>query len=1261
MPVDSNLSPLQQSVLVIQDLKQQLESERRRGAAPIAIIGMGCRFPGGADDPETFWRNLVDGVDAMTEVPSDRWDVNAYYDPDPTARGKIYTRRGGFVADIDKFDAAFFGIAPREAESMDPQQRILLETAWHALENAGVAPSRLRGRPVGTFIGVCQTDYAHLRLYGGDSAAIEAHDGAGNGACFIAGRLSYVLGTHGPSLAVDTACSSSLLSVHLACASLRAGECELALAGGVQTIVSPAVSVLMSRLEALSPDGRCHTFDAGACGYARGEGCGVVVLKPLDDAVRDGDRIAAVILGSAVNHDGPSGGLTVPNQKAQETLVREALIRAQVASDEVGYVECHGTGTVLGDPIEVEALGAVFTGRRSGDILIGSVKTNIGHLEGAAGIAGLIKAVLAIEHGIVPPHLNFREGNPRIAWDRLPFRVPTAPTPWPAASRRVAGVSAFGMSGTNVHLMLAEHRSAAAATPAERADEATNLLFLSAKTIPSLRALAARHAAFLSANTQLALRDIAWSLATERQRLRHWLVVAAATPGEAIDRLTRWSRGDDTAASLAGADREVTYRSTASEVGAALLRRAETLLAAGHDFDWAAVLPPGQRLALPIYPFERQRYWVDIATPKADRPTGVSSLLKAGDVDGLIRLLGDNLDVERMSMRRVVETLVARDRAEREGGGLLYRIAWHKRPLTAATAAPRDGTVLVIAEKDAFADDLAIRGISRVAVRPPADPAAAEWVRDAMARVKGKLRAVVYIIGEDADWSSGAEVTASLRRAVGGAASLARAMTGGMLVLVTQGVGGQGSALGSAIWGLGRAVAAERPELQLRLIDMPGGGDSARHLADELVASDDEDEIAYDAEGRRRVARLEPVMAPAGSSLMVTPDASYLVTGGLGALGLATAEFLVARGARHVVLTGRNGPNAAAAMRIAAMSESGARIETTTGDVADEPFFAQTIARLPRLKGVVHAAGIVDDGALAAQSWDRFAAVLTAKAVGAAAIERLTRGCALDWIALYSSGAAVLGSAGQTAYAAANGFMDGFALARRAAGWPMTSIAWGPWSGEGMAGRLDARHLARLLSRGVRPIERERGLQALGDALRLGLGQVTALDIDWRAYAAAGGARRLVSDMTPVAASSALAAAGLSLLTLPPALQREKLREVVTETVRRVLALGDGAPLDPNQGFFDLGMDSTIAVDLRRRLNTALGVALPATIAFEHSTIGALEEYLAREVLAGEETRREPTPRAAAATPAMSAARIAQMSEAEVAALLAERLKELGG
>jgi len=538
-----NLAP-QRLLNALQEARTRIEAYELIRSEPLAIVGMGCRFPGEVVDPEGFWRILCQGADAITEAPKDRWNIDALYDPDPDAPGKMCTRYGGFLSDVDLFDASFFGISRKEAVGMDPQQRLLLEVCWEAIENAGISPAGLRGTAAGVFMGIGTFDYAALRYAQQDYEGIDPYFATGGVLSVAAGRLSYMLGLTGPSMVVDTACSSSLVAVHLACQSLRSKECDMALAGGVNVILLPELSINFSKARMLAPDGRCKTFDASADGYVRGEGCGVVVLKRLSDAVANGDRILALIRGSAVNQDGPSGGLTVPSGPAQEDVIRRALSNAEVKAEDVGYIEAHGTGTSLGDPIEVGSLGNVF-GERSGNnlgigsgntnLVIGSVKTNIGHLEAAAGIAGLIKVVLSLQHGLIPPHLHFRKPNPNIAWEKLPFEIPSELRKWPDGKKRLAGVSAFGASGTNAHIVLEEMPDSVKRNSEDM--RPFHILALSAKGEPALKALAGRYAAHLAdypenRRFEEAISDVCYTANTGRSHFEDRLAVIGATREE---------------------------------------------------------------------------------------------------------------------------------------------------------------------------------------------------------------------------------------------------------------------------------------------------------------------------------------------------------------------------------------------------------------------------------------------------------------------------------------------------------------------------------------------------------------------------------------------------------------------------------------------------------------------------------------------------------------------------------------------------------
>lgn len=533
------LTPVKRALLEIRELKAQLARAQGALHEPVAIVGMGMRLPGGVNDASSFADLLWSGTDAIAEIPADRWSIDAFHADDPDAPGKMTSRHGGFIDRVDQFDAEFFGISPREAASMDPQQRLMLQVSWQALEDAGRAGPALSGSRTGVYLGVSNNDYGRA-LYA-HTELIDAYFSTGNAYSVVAGRLSYFLGLQGPAVVVDTACSSSLVALHQACQALRLGECDMALAGAVNLILTPEMNINFSRARMMAADGRCKTFDAAADGYVRGEGCAVLVLRRLSDAVADGDRVLAVVRGSALNQDGRSGGLTAPNGPAQEAVLREALASARVPAAAIGYVEAHGTGTPLGDPIEVGALAAVLGESRdaSRPLPIGSVKTNIGHLEAAAGMAGVIKVVLAMQRKEIPPHLHFQTGNPHIAWDTMPLTVPVKVTPWaPIDGRRLAGVSSFGFSGTNAHVILEEAPEPAARPTVQRP---LHLLTLSARDDAALDELVRRYVTALE-TTPESLADICFTANAGRAHFSHRVAVTASNTADMRRELARAER-----------------------------------------------------------------------------------------------------------------------------------------------------------------------------------------------------------------------------------------------------------------------------------------------------------------------------------------------------------------------------------------------------------------------------------------------------------------------------------------------------------------------------------------------------------------------------------------------------------------------------------------------------------------------------------------------------------------------------------------------
>ncbi|WBB80647.1 SDR family NAD(P)-dependent oxidoreductase [Micromonospora sp. WMMD882] len=1517
--VATELSPVKQALLAVAG---ETSTARPAPDEPIAVVGLGCRLPGGVESVAGFWEVLSGGVESVGVVPGDRWDVEGFFDADPEVVGRSYTRAGHFVSGVDGFDAGFFGVSPREAVSLDPQQRLLLEVAWEALEDAGVVPERLRGTRTGVFVGLISNEYMQLQLKLADPTIIDTYYGTGNIGSAVAGRLSYLLGLHGPSLMVDTACSSSLVAVHLAVRSLRSGESDLALAAGVNLMIIPESHIFLSRARALSPDGRCKTFDASADGYGRGEGCGVVVLKRLSDARRDGDRVLAVVRGTAVNHDGPSSGLTVPNGVAQQALVRAALADAGVEPADVDYVEAHGTGTPLGDPIEVAALGTVLGERRPADrpLLLGSVKANIGHLEAAAGVTGLIKTVLALRHEQVPPQVNFTNVNPRISLTEIPARIPVTPTDWPRGERpRIAGVSSFGMSGTNAHVVVGEAPEAVEVGVSERS---VHVLPLSARDEVALRVLAQRYVDLLDRPGGPAWGVVCAGAAVTRSRFGCRLAVVASDVVEGVSRLRGWLAGEadprfvvsgvvvpgsgvrvgwlftGQGAQYVGMARGL-YESVSVfrveldrcaavldvELGRSLL---EVLFSSGDDasvldgtgftqpvlfaVEWAlaavwrswGVVPDvvgghsvGELVAACVAGVLSVEDGLRLVVARAGLMQGLPSgggmvavalsedavlpllvgsgvvvaavnspveTVVAGSVEALDVLRGRlAVDGVKSSVLRVshafhsplMEPMVSafRDvagsvefrRPERtvvsgvtgavadgsmgsadywvghvlapvrfadgvralvgEGCSVVQEIGPHPVLLASARlCVDDDGGVLWLPSLRRGRDDwrqmmtavanLFVRGVeldwvavtagvpSRVVdlptypfqrqrywvdtsrLAPPRSTDDGDWLYEPTWQPREEDPSTIDGGSDPGQWliladssGVGASVAAALRAdgdrchlvqagdryaALGGDAwqvdpgrpehfrrllddtgastgvvhlwsldhdpaaarddlTAAHVRSCASLLHLVQAVAPQealstlriwvvtagaqpvsGAAAPAApyqtpVWGLGAVVGLEHPHLWGGLIDLDPDADSpADALVTSLRSADGEDQVAWRG-GRRHVARVvRATSTPPADPPEISADGTHLVTGGLGALGLLTARWLVDRGARHVVLVGRRGPTDATGEIIRDLTGQGAHVHVLQGDVsrADDVrrILTEIDTTMPPLRGVFHAAGVLDDGVLHQQSWERFERVFAPKVSGAWHLHRLTRDLPLDHFVLFSSIASLLGAPGQGNYAAANAFLDGLAHHRRALGLPALSVNWGAWGDSGMAAALTDRDQQRWTDRGVGVIPPDRGLRLLGRVMAGHTPQVGVAPVDWSRYAERyplGAARPLLTDLLPPrptgAPATAATTSGFRLReryeTMPDADRRVALAGYVTGELAAILML-DEESLDPRKGLFDLGMDSLMALEFTNRVQAAFDHELPTTLLFNYPTVEAVVAHL--DSLLFEQRRPEP-------------------------------------
>jgi len=1186
--------------------KNRVPAPRTTRPREIAIVGLAGRYPQ-AENLEEFWRNLRAGRDCITEIPSERWDHKLYYDPDPNKSGKSYSKWGGFIADVDKFDPLFFNISPKEAALIDPQERLFLQTAWETIEDAGYTKESISGGRVGVFVGVMWGQY---ELFGAESVLRGNAALTGSSYGSIANRVSYFFDLHGPSIALDTMCSSSLTAIHLACDALLKGDIDAAIAGGVNVTIHPYKYLSLSHGKFAASDGRCRSFGAGGDGYVPGEGVGAVLLKPLENALHDGDQIYAVIKSSTVNHGGKTNGYTVPNPNAQGDLILDALRKANIDPKTLSYIETHGTGTSLGDPIEIRGLLKAFEGSTEEKQFcpVGSVKSNIGHLESAAGIAAVTKALLQIRHKQLVPSLHADPLNPNINFKDSPFYVQTELTEWkrPATCPRRVGVSSFGAGGSNAHLILEEYgdgRELQAASQAIRPEA----FVLSAKDRNALRRYAEKVVEFLGASN-VSLADIAYTAQVGRTPMDARLVVVVSSVEELREKLNQWVEGNtlELEGVFYGNIKEDPHRAGNLIEGPAGRGFLETLLAnrdleriarlwiLGVDINWSHMYPSdsAKRVSLPTYPFAKERCWIE--------PHILSS--------SLAPTAGEKRRTYYYP-RWTLKAVAAQEEKRQAIGPILILDASNDLFLTMKQRADEASLVLLKSgnpfqelERDVYIID------------PECEEHFHELIRTLENR--GRLPGVViHRCSEVCDLEVRQEVTQHLNSGLYTFFYLVRALMREKrpalrIMSVFSGHSDGTAPLGAALGGFFKTVTREYPACLAKAVEV----DREMTLSEKgsLIWNELLDEDWKTQEIRYRDARYvlelvshaEPEREP--PELPLRRKGVYLITGGRGGLGSIFAEYLAKKFQAKLVLIGRSAPGARQEQQLNQLKGYGADVLFLQADVSKlediEMVVREAKGRFSEIHGVIHCAGVNRDAFILKKTKDEMDAVLAAKIYGTINVDLATSGENLDFFVLFSSIAAVTGNVGQSDYAYANHFMDSFAEHRESLrrtqkrSGRTLSINWPLWEEGGMS--VAQADIALLEERtGICPLPTEDGIRSWEDFLRSGVAQGVAL------YGIPGRIAAQISRPSRTSRQSLkphrVASAGVADM------------EAYLKTL-----IGEEIKLDPERiGSSDrlesFGIDSVMINRINARLERDLG-ALPKTLLYEHETVSELARFLAR-------------------------------------------------
>lgn len=1133
---------------------------------PIAVIGMSCRFPK-APDLDQFLSLLEHGESGMADIPEERWNNEHYYNADPEAPGKLYIKQLGLIENIKDFDADFFNISPREAKLMSPQLRVFMETSYHALEHANLSLDAIKDSNTGVFVGCGTNEYTKVLANQGVSLDdLNIYFATGNVLNALPGRVAYAFDLHGPIQAIDTACSSSMTAIHNACLSLQSGDCDMALAGGVNILLTPDSNITLSKARMLSPESICKTFSIDADGYARSEGCGVVVLKRLSTAIKDGDTVLAVIKGSAINSGGKSGGFTVPNGLAQEQVIRSALAKSKLSPADIDYVEAHGTGTPLADPIEANTLVKIFSDHHSKErpLYISSVKTNIGHCESASGVASVIKTILSLQNHKLFKHLNFKKLNPGIELKNT--AIPLATIDWHSENNlRAAGVSSFGFSGANSHILLQE---APVEEHASRQLPKENVLVLSAKSKIALELLLKKYESYLAV-TKEEFADICYTAATCRSHFLFRAAIKAQTAKEAAEQIKQ----QQYTIHPFKKEKELLHDLITPE-------QLQKAYLDGHQIDWIGFyssLPYAfYKVKLPLYTFSRQTHWFEFKDKLKDAP-------------------------------------MPKD--------WCYQIQWHHKPLEQTNSRMQGDTWRLIGGK-ALEANLRAQGLYLVDEQYPLE----------------QLDGVIFAPALD-------EVPASLdahlelqKRLIKDLLNLLKelqqkAVNLKLIVLTTNAIAeipvGKINIASSPLIGFCKTLSLELPQFKTVLIDLDQVSEGYRvaRIVDEIYYNHSqhyEHMVAY-REGKRLVTRLKPTTL-LDKKRTLAGEGRYLITGGCGGLGLVTAQALLSSGAREIILASRNidTPAIKTAIKTMQTDYSGRTIRAVSLDVTDKMALAHLLNELNHdglLKGIIHAAGAVVKAPLLEQHEEDVDQLFAAKVRGAWYLHELSDSLELDFFIVYSSIASAFGSNKESIYSAANTALDALIAERQRLGLCGTSIQWGPWGDVGMAkkGSRD-QSLKQTL------ITNEQGHTLIKILINEQFNQVSIISPEYLKFmldfvpkpkpqfhvALAQDLQNAEGLQQTTISNEGLSPWLFTYLKLAKGQQFKACKDLVVNICKLILELDPEEELNEDDGFFEIGFDSLMIIELANRLKENLEPMLKiiVNIGFDYPTINKLAQYI---------------------------------------------------